>query len=101
MGKKERYRLIYNDDEQGYAIIDTEEDLSDDIHGWNILCDLLNQQDKRIKELEFMNNRLSQGIYWGNGEHFCDVVKRLKEENQQLKEEVIYHKNFIKDEIEM
>lgn len=52
MKDKERYKLIYNDEELGEAIIDTEEDLSDDIHGWNILCDLLNQQDKRIKELE-------------------------------------------------
>lgn len=77
-----------------YLIIENKKDV-------DTITNLLNQQDKRIKALEFMNNRLSQGIYWGNGEHFCDVVKRLKEENQQLKEEVIYHKNFIKDEIEM
>lgn len=51
-----------------------------------IIAITLNQQDKRIKELENMNNRLSQGIYWGNGEHFCDVVKRLKKENHQLKQ---------------
>ncbi len=51
------------------------------------IANLLNQQDKRIKDLENMNSRLSQGIYWGNGEHFCDVVSRLKQENQQLKEE--------------
>lgn len=52
------------------------------------LADLLNQQDKQIKELENMNSRLSQGIYWGNGEHFSDVVKRLKKENQQLNQQL-------------
>lgn len=53
---------------------------------YDYVDDLLNQQSKRIKELENMNSRLSQGIYWGNGEHFCDVVKKLKQENQQLKQ---------------
>ena len=48
----ERFLLVYNKDELGYMIIDTEDDLRDEIHAWNLLCDLLNKQDKRIKELE-------------------------------------------------
>ena len=52
MKEKERYEVIYNEDELGYCIIDTEEDLSDDMHNFNIIADLLNQQDKRMKELE-------------------------------------------------
>ena len=52
------------------------------------IVDLLDEKDQRIKELENMNSRLSQGIYWGNGEHFCDVVKRYKSENEQLKQQV-------------
>ena len=59
------------------------------------LEDLLNQQDKRIKELENMNSRLSQGIYWGNGEQFCDVVSKLKKENQQLKQQLDESKSEI------
>lgn len=63
------------------------------------VCDLLNQQDKRIKELENMNSILSQGIYWGNGEHFCDVVSKLKNENQQLKQQLHDLPNKIVGEI--
>lgn len=42
----------------------------------------LKQAEEKNKRLENMNSRLSQGIYWGNGEHFCSVVSKLK---QQLK----------------
>lgn len=62
------------------------------------LQDLLNHYFKRIKELENMNSRLSQGIYWGNGEHFCDVVKRYKAENEQLKEELKNYKSYKTDD---
>lgn len=55
MEEKERYEVIFNEDELGYCIIDHEEDLSDDMHSFNIIVDLLNQQDKRIKELEEEN----------------------------------------------
>lgn len=52
------------------------------------IISILNQQYARIKKLEKMNYRLSQGLYWGNGEQFCDVVKKLKQENQQLKQQL-------------
>mgnify|MGYP004605849815 FL=1 len=60
MEEKERYEVIYNEDELGYCIIDTEEELSDDIHSFNIIADLLNQQDKRIKELKEENQQFKQ-----------------------------------------
>ena len=85
MEEKERYELVeilpyylgIRDNKEWIIYSETEQD-----------CDLLNQQDQRIKELENMNSRLSQGIYWGNGEHFCDVVSKLKKENQQLKQQL-------------
>lgn len=40
----------------------------------------------RVAELENMNNKLCQGIYWGNGEQFCDRVKRLEKEIKQLQQ---------------
>ena len=80
--EKERYMLIYNEDELGYSIIDTEEQFSDDMHSWDLLCDLLNQQDARIKELE---EQLSTATMW----HGCDIlVNELKQENQQLKQKI-------------
>ena len=88
MEEKERYELNDND-----CIIDNEKnmaicDVCDVSESPELIVDLLNKQDKRIKKLGKMNNRLSQGIYWGNGEHFCDVVSKLKKENQQLKQQL-------------
>lgn len=83
MEEKERYELFI-DVQQNKFIVDRQNN-----NKMMSICeieDLLNQQDKRIKELENMNSRLSQGIYWGNGEQFCDVVKRLKQKIQQLKQ---------------
>ena len=77
------YDILDRNDKNAYygAISQNEEDAQN-------LINLLNQQSKRIKELENKNSRLSQGIYWGNGEHFCDVVSKLKKENQQLKQQL-------------
>lgn len=96
MKEKERYEVIYNEDELGYCIIDNEEDLSDGMHSFNIIADLLNQQDKRIKELELrletkeiINNLYKATVSLRDGD-FKDLVyenNKLKQENQQLKEE--------------
>ena len=83
MNEKERYELKIYAGCEYYSVTDTKEKQQITIEN---TINLLNQQDKRIKELENMNSRLSQGIYWGNGEHFCDVVKRYKSENEQLKQ---------------
>ncbi len=86
----DRYKLIYNEDELGHMIIDTEEFLSDEIHDWNLLCDLLNNQDKKIKELEEKikknNRQLDLTIkYKKDLKEFAD---RLYEENKQLKKQL-------------
>lgn len=81
--KKERYYSLI-DHNGNFELRDYKS--GRDIHSLFELDDLLNQQDKRIEELDNMNSRLSQGIYWGNGEQFCDVVKKLKEENKRLKQ---------------
>lgn len=93
MKEKERYEVIYNEDELGYCIIDNEENLSDDMHSFNIIADLLNQQDKRIKELELrletketINNLYKATVSLRDGD-FKDLVyenNKLKQENQQL-----------------
>ena len=80
---KERYTYLVGTN----LIHDVEDNYLYSFNNLDELIKTLNKQDKRIKDLENMNSRLSQGIYWGNGEHFCDVVSRLKQENQQLKEE--------------
>ena len=83
----ERFLLVYNKDELGYMIIDTEDDLRDEIHAWNLLCDLLNKQDKRIKELE--KEVVYQKKYireeWKTQNNFLN-------ENNQLKEQLKYYK---------
>lgn len=95
MKEKERYEVIYNEDELGYCIIDNEEDLSDDMHSFNIIVDLLNQQDRRIKELKYqletketINNLYKATVSLRDGD-FKDLVyenNKLKQENQQLKQ---------------
>ena len=50
--ESKRYKLVYNKDELGYMIIDTENTMCDEIHDWNLLCDLLNEQDLMIKTLK-------------------------------------------------
>ena len=80
MEEKERYKLIYNDEELGYSIIDTEEYLSDDIHGWNILCDLLNKQDN---EINILNELLS------SEQKFHDwCLKDFEEETEKLRKQI-------------
>ena len=83
----ERFKLVYNKNELGYMIIDTEDDLRDEIHAWNLLCDLLNKQDKRIKELE--KEVVYQKKYireeWKTQNNFLN-------ENNQLKEQLKYYK---------
>lgn len=92
MEEKERYEVIYNEDELGYCIIDNEEDLSDDMHSFNIIADLLNQQDRRIKELEEENKVRDfwRSAYKAKQLEYDQVYAELRnayEKNQQLKEE--------------
>lgn len=64
------------------------------INGVDIVAE--NEQlQKRIIELEEennrlskMNSRLSQGIYWGNGQQFCDVVRKLKRQLHELPKKI-------------
>lgn len=51
------------------------------VHDWKALCA---KKDKEIERLLHYNNKLAQGIYWGNGEQFVDVVKKLKQNQTQL-----------------
>lgn len=95
--EKERYILIYNEDELGYSIIDTKEQFgfSDDIHSWDILCSLLNQQDARIKELESQVEKWKQDYkncskleknLTKEHQYCLDNWRACEQENQQLKE---------------
>ena len=89
--EKERYKLFYDDSQLGYCIVDTEIELCDNIHSWNLLCDLLNQQDEKIKELE-EENKILFSLTQLNDCVYCEKKaieynQMLVEENQQLKEQ--------------
>lgn len=105
MEEKERYSLEEFDD------IDWELAVVDNKLGKSLtfkeIKNLLNQQDKHIKELEeqiktkdTINNLYKATISLRDGD-FKDLVyenNELKQENQQLKEEVIYQKNYVREE---
>lgn len=81
-------RKQFEEQERYYSLIDCNGnfELRDygsnrEFHSLYELDDLLNQQDNRIKELENMNS-----LYLDSENHFCDVVKRLNQEKQQLKQ---------------
>ena len=84
MEEKERYELFGE-----HCIKDNNPDARCQLLNAYVACVILNDQDKRIKELENMNARLSQGIYWGNGEHFCDVVENLKKRKPKTSYRII------------
>ena len=78
MEEKERYILEpVRECHVGNPIIDTQNNIK--ITNYSILCDLLNQQDKRIKELEQENQQLKQQL----DQH----DKRIKEFEDFMKEE--------------
>ena len=96
MEEKERYELNDND-----CIIDNEKDVAicdicDVSESPKILVNLLNEQDKRIKELEETNKVLSNELTknsilkQGYIETCCGIpifeIPKIKEENQQLKQ---------------
>lgn len=62
----------------------------------NNLKHQLKELEEENKRLENMNNRLSQGIYWGNGEHFCSVVSKLKQQLKELEEENSTLREYVK-----
>ena len=70
MEEKERYEKIYFDNETKFKIIDniTEQNVG----GIDNMIRLLNQQDKRIKKLEQENQQLKQQLH--------DLPKKIVEE---------------------
>lgn len=87
----ERFKLVYNKDELGYMIIDTEDDLRDEIHAWNLLCDLLNEQDDEIKRLKLYKESLQDKFLDSEAKtHDCllkarDELDKIFSENKTLK----------------
>ena len=51
MKAKKRFEVKFDDEELGYFIVDNEEDLRDK-HDLSIICDLLNELDETVKDLE-------------------------------------------------
>ena len=41
---------------------------------------LINEQEANIEMLKMYNDKLSQGIYYGNGEHLCDRLNKAKKQ---------------------
>ena len=93
MEGKERYSYDYFID--GAVFIDTENDRDMDM---DTVCSLLNKQDKRIKELEETNKVLSNEltknsiVKQDHIETCCGIpifeIPKMKEENQQLKQQL-------------
>ena len=90
MEGKERYELVEED--FSYAIVDNEEHKTyqQDCFDFGNICDLLNQQDKRIKELEeeLENYKLCRCVDCSTE---CEKgletsINELEKENQQLKQ---------------
>ncbi len=81
MEEKERYELAEED--YAYAIVDNEshKTYQNDCFDFSNICDLLNQQDKQIKELEEENKRAKICNYLTD--YFL-----VEKENQQLKQQL-------------
>ena len=56
--EKERYEIVYFDNDTSWKIIDNK--TKKEVGGIDDMIKLLNQQDKRIKELEEENNFLEK-----------------------------------------
>lgn len=41
---------------------------------------LINEQEAVIERLKAYNDKLSQGIYYGNGEHLCNSLNQVKKQ---------------------
>lgn len=85
----ERFKLVYNKNELGYMIIDTEDDLRDEIHAWNLLCDLLNEQDYENKFLKYKNDCLQKQLDCRN-KNYSEFIKRyynLLQSNNLMQDE--------------
>ena len=83
MEEKERYELVEED--FAYAIVDNEEHKAyqNDCFDFNNICDLLNQQDKRIKELK---GKIL--IQLNNNADNVNFMENQRRENQQLKQQL-------------
>ena len=113
MKEKERYEWGCNGKVFKHYILDTQtkEEL-----GYEEVCDLLNKQDKRIKELEQKNgyvlfedgydengNEINRQVYTTYKEEFTRLVlenKKLRKENQQLKQQLETFAHRISDQNE-
>ena len=88
MEEKERYEILYFDNDTSWKIIDNK--TKKEVGGIDDMIKLLNQQDKRIKELEEENNFLKKR----NEEltidrrDLCLERNDIFEENQQLKQQL-------------
>lgn len=100
MKEKERYKLLEED--FAYAIVDNEEHKTyqNDCFDFSNICDLLNQQDKEIRELHTAINMSIPNQIAMKAEierlHTCvdDRIAELVKENQQLKQQLAEHNEF-------
>ena len=83
MEEKERYK-IYKDNRGNAYICDTIKNI--DYKIYQEFVDLLNQQDKRIKELEEMQKAYKEISYNETLQTF--ELNNIKSENQQLKQQL-------------
>ena len=107
MEEKERYVIVYFDNDTSWKIIDNK--TKQEVGGIDDMIKLLNQQDKRIKELEETNKVLSNELTKNSilkQDHIetcCGIpifeIPKMKEENQQLKQQLHYLPKKIVEDI--
>ena len=76
MEEKEIYQIVYFDNDTSWKIIDNK--TKQEVGGIDDMINLLNQQEKRIKELEEENQQLKQQLN--------DLPKKIVEE---IEEEIV------------
>lgn len=87
MEGKERYKLVEED--LAYAIVDkeTHKTYQQDSFDFDNICDLLNQQDKRIRELEEKIVFAESNAFELGERAIISVMKENKQLKQELKDE--------------
>lgn len=90
MEEKERYEIVYFDNDTSWKIIDNK--TKQEVGGIDDMIKLLNQQDKRIKELEeeLENYKLCRCVDCSSEYEYGleTYIDELEKENQQLKQQL-------------
>ena len=86
MEEKERYKILYFDNDTSWKIIDNK--TKKEVGGIDDMIKLLNQQDKRIKELEQENLFLQEQSIRDN-QNWIEETTQLKQQLHDLPKKIV------------